>query len=214
MPVVGQDPVGTPEVFDGWYRRGDDTPMPDFRSGVLEPWSQDWFRLAGGRGWVHSAQVAGFQPDDMRPVRWTAPPVRDVPIPEQGAHRIVVSIVRQHLWAFDGARLVVDTAIGTGRDELPTPTGTYRIFYKTSPFYMASDWPRSSPYWYEPAWVQYVMEFIAGGYFIHDAPWRTRWGPGANLVAGSHGCVNVPTSVMPDLYRWTALGDEVVVQER
>ena len=212
--VVAQEPFGATDLFDGWYRRGDDPPLPDFKSGMLETWSQDWFRLADHRGWIHSAQVAGFPPAAMAPVAWAAPAVRDVPIPTDGRHRIVISITRQHLWAFAGSRLVLDTVIGTGRGELPTLTGTYHVFYKTSPFYMASDWPRSSPYWYAPVWVQYVMEFIGGGYFIHDAPWRTRWGPGANLVAGSHGCVNVPMPIMATLYRWTANGDEVVVQNR
>ena len=212
MPVVGGEPAGVAELFDGWFRRGDDPPVADVQTGVLEAWSQDWFRLADGRGWIHGAQVEGFQPDAMPQAAWTPPAVRDVPIPEPGRRRIVVSVTRQHLWAFDGSRVVIDTVIGTGRPELPTLHGTYKVFYKASPFRMASDWPRSSPYWYEPAWVEYVMEFISGGYFIHDAPWRTRWGPGANLTAGSHGCVNVPTPVMAAFYRWTALGDEVVVQ--
>lgn len=212
MATVGQDPAGTVELFDGWYRRGDDPPVADFKSGALETWSQDWYRLADRRGWMHSSYLAGFPPASMAQVAWTPPPVRDVPIPPAGVHRIVVSIERQHLWAFDGPQLVFDTVIGTGRPELPTLLGTYHVFYKTSPYTMISSWPYGSPYWYAPARVEYVMEFIDDGYFIHDAPWRTRWGPGANLEAGSHGCVNVPLGVMTPLYRWTRLGDEVVVQ--
>lgn len=210
--VVGQEPAGATDLFNGWYRRGDDPPVPDYKSGALETWSQDWYRLADGRGWVHSSNVKGFQPSGMAPVRWTAPAPRNVPIPPAGRHRIVISLLRQHLWAFDGSQLAYDTVIGTGRPELPTLLGTYHVFYKTSPYRMVSDWPYGSPYWYAPAWVDYVMEFISGGYFIHDAPWRSRWGPGANLAAGSHGCVNVPMPIMAQLYRWTNLGDEVVVQ--
>jgi len=212
--AVAQEAAGTRELFDGWYRRSDDPPVADFQSGALETWSQDWYRLAGGRGWIHSSYVRGFPPTGMAQASWTAPPVRDVPVPPQGTHRIVISIDRQHLWAFDGAQLVVDTVVGTGRPELPTLLGTYHVFYKASPFHMVSSWPYGSPYWYASEWVQDVMEFIDGGYFIHDAPWRTRWGPGANLVAGSHGCVNVPMPVMEQLYRWTNLNDEVVVQQR
>ena len=212
MAVVGQEPAGVADLFNGWYRRGDDPPVADYRSGALESWSQDWYRLADGRGWIHSSYVHGFPPAGMAEVAWTVPPPRDVPIPPAGSHRIVISILRQHLWAFDGSRLVVDTVIGTGRPELPTLLGTYRVFYKTAPYRMVSSWPYGSPYWYAPAWVEYVMEFIDGGYFIHDAPWRTRWGPGANLAAGSHGCVNVPMPVMAELYRWTQLGDQVVVE--
>ena len=214
MAVIAQEPFGTAELFDGWFSRGDDPPVADFRSGALEAWSQDWYRLANGRGWMHSSTVQGFPPGGMARVAWTPPPVRDVPVPAAGAHRIVISIQRQHLWAFDGPQLVLDTVIGTGRPELPTLLGTYHVFYKTSPYMMVSPWPYGSPYWYASARVEYVMEFISGGYFIHDAPWRTRWGPGANLAAGSHGCVNVPLPVMAQLYRWTHQGDEVVVQNR
>ena len=214
MPVIGASPLGTVALFDGWYRRGDDPPVADFKSGVLEAWSQDWYRLSGGGGWIHSAHLRGFPPSGMAQLAWGAPPVRDVPIPTDGRHRIVIGILRQHLWAFEGSRLVLDTVIGTGRPELPTLQGTYHVFYKTSPYHMVSDWPYGSPYWYAPAWVDYVMEFIGGGYFIHDAPWRTRWGPGANTAAGSHGCVNVPMPIMATLYRWANLGDEVVVQYR
>jgi hypothetical protein len=214
MALLGEDAAGTTELFDGWYRRGDDPPLADFQSGALESWSQDWYRLADGRGWMHSSSLRGFPPPSLPQVAWTAPPVRDVPIPAAGRHRIVISVLRQHLWAFDGPHLVLDSAIGTGRPELPTLLGTYHVFYKTSPYRMVSPWPYGSPYWYASAWVQYVMEFIEGGYFIHDAPWRTRWGPGANLAAGSHGCVNVPLPVMSALYHWTNGGDEVIVQQR
>jgi len=212
MPVIAQEPAGTTDLFNAWYRRGDEPPVPDYKTGALETWSQDWYRLAGGRGWIHSSYLEGFEPSGMAQFNWTPPPVRDVPIPPAGRHRIVISLLRQHLWAFNGSQLVYDTVIGTGRPELPTLLGTYHVFYKTSPYRMVSDWPYGSPYWYAPAWVEYVMEFISGGYFIHDAPWRTRWGPGANLAAGSHGCVNVPMPIMAQLYRWTNLGDEVVVQ--
>ena len=214
MAVAGQDPAGTAELFDGWDRRGDDPPQPDFKSGALEVWSQDWYRLADGRGWMHSSSLRGFPPASMAQVSWTAPPVRDVPIPSEGMHRIVVSITRQHLWAFDGPHLVLDTVVGTGRPELATLLGTYHVFHKASPYRMVSEWPYGSPYWYAPVSMDYAMEFIQGGYFIHDAPWRTRWGPGANLAAGSHGCVNVPMPVMGTLYRWTSIGLEVVVQSR
>jgi lipoprotein-anchoring transpeptidase ErfK/SrfK len=56
------------------------------------------------------------------------------------------------------------------------------------------------------------MEFIGGGYFIHDAPWRSWYGPGANLYNGTHGCVNVPYGPMATLWSWAPIGTTVVVQ--
>jgi lipoprotein-anchoring transpeptidase ErfK/SrfK len=211
-PIVAREPGDTAEVFNGWYRRGDDPPVADFKTGGIEVTSQDYLRLADGRGWIHSSNVDGMQPGSMPAVEWPVTRVRNVPIPAAGQRRIVISIARQHLWAFDGSDLVMDTVVATGRPALPTPFGTYHVSAKRSPYHFVSPWPPGSPFWYASAWSAYAMEFISRGYYIHDAPWRTRWGPGANLVAGSHGCVNVPGAPMSALWSWTGIGEEVVVQ--
>lgn len=124
----------------------------------------------------------------------------------------MISLGSQHLWAYDGDAVVVDTIVATGRPELPTVTGTFRILAKYSPYEFISPWPRGSPYWYAPVWSTYAMEFESSGFFIHDAPWRSVWGPGANVTAGSHGCVNVPIAPMARLYAWARVGDAVVVE--
>ena len=145
----------------------------------------------------------------------TRPSPRPVPppVPPAGAgHRILIDLSRQHLWAYDGSRLFLDTVVATGRPELPTVQGTFHILVKYSPYQFVSPWPYGSPYWYAPAWSQYAMEFESSGFFIHDAPWRTVWGPGADQIAGSHGCVNVPTTPMTKLYAWARVGDLVIVQ--
>ena len=133
------------------------------------------------------------------------------PSPATAGHRIVISLGTQHLWAYDGDVLVLDTIVATGRPELPTVTGSFKILVKYSPYEFISPWPPGSPYWYAPAWSSYAMEFESSGFFIHDAPWRSVWGPGANITAGSHGCVNVPIQPMARLYEWARVGDQVNV---
>jgi len=127
--------------------------------------------------------------------------------------KIIVILSRQHLWAYnsDGS-LFLDTDVTTGRPELPTPAGDYHIFAKYSPYQFISPWPYGSPFWYPSAWVKYAMEFIGGGYFLHDAPWRRWYGPGSQFGAGTHGCINIPLSPMTQLWGWAQIGDEVVVQ--
>lgn len=140
------------------------------------------------------------------------PPPAPAPPPKAaGGHRIVVSIAQQHLWAYDGDALFLETDITTGRPELPTPPGLYAIFAKYTPYQFISPWPYGSPYWYASAWVSYAMEFIEGGYFLHDAPWRSWYGPGSNYGDGTHGCVNIPIDPMTALYQWAQIGDKVVV---
>jgi len=126
---------------------------------------------------------------------------------------ILISLSRQVLTAYQDGTAVLTTYVATGRPALPTPPGVYHIFAKYSPYKFISPWPYGSPYWYPSAWTNWAMEFIGGGYFIHDAPWRSWYGPGANIYNGTHGCVNVPYSPMSFLWKWAPIGTTVVVQQ-
>lgn len=134
---------------------------------------------------------------------------------------IVVSLSRQWLYAYENGQLVFDTAVLTGRPSLPTPTGTYRIFAKSSPTTFRSRWSRSSPYYYPPTHITYAMEWRAGGYYLHDSWWHTVYGPGTNVrhydptygwQTGSHGCVSMPLSAAAWLYHWAPIGTIVRIQ--
>jgi lipoprotein-anchoring transpeptidase ErfK/SrfK len=125
---------------------------------------------------------------------------------------IVISLSRQVLTAYQDGNAILTTFVATGRPQLPTPPGVYHIFARYSPYKMISPWGYGSPYWYPPSWTNFAMEFIGGGYFIHDAPWRSWYGPGANLYNGTHGCVNVSYSPMVTLWNWAPIGTTVVVQ--
>jgi lipoprotein-anchoring transpeptidase ErfK/SrfK len=125
---------------------------------------------------------------------------------------IVVSLGRQALTAYQDGTAVLTTLVATGRPALPTPPGVYHIFARYSPYQMISPWPYGSPYWYPNSWTNFAMEFAGGGYFIHDAPWRTWYGPGSNIYNGTHGCVNVPYSPMSFLWKWSPIGTTVIVQ--
>jgi lipoprotein-anchoring transpeptidase ErfK/SrfK len=133
--------------------------------------------------------------------------------------RIVVSLAQERMVAFEGDKPFVDTLVTTGGPELPTPVGTFHILEKRSPFTFKSPWPKSSPYWYADSPTSYAMLFEDSGYFIHDSPWRSWYGPGSNATdgkpggdgTGTHGCVNVPLGVQAKLYTWTDLGTPVIV---
>ena len=125
---------------------------------------------------------------------------------------IVVSLSRQALTAYQDGNAVLTSLVTTGRPALPTPPGVYHIFARYAPYKMISPWAYGSPYWYPPSWTNFAMEFAGGGYFIHDAPWRTWYGPGSNIYAGTHGCVNVPYGNMAFLWNWSPIGTTVIVQ--
>lgn len=183
----------------------------DGARGHMVPAGWYWIRILtsdklGNRGSFVSAGI------HVRPVKPVYPYVA-----EPGRH-VVISLSHQAIYAYDGAKLVNWSLATTGNPALPTPTGHFSIFARFSPFQFISPWPQGSPYYYPPSWTTYAMEFIGGGYFVHDAPWRTVFGPGSNgpgipggNYTGTHGCVNVPYSFAQFLWGWSGIGTVVDV---
>jgi hypothetical protein len=128
---------------------------------------------------------------------------------------IYVSISLEEMIFYDNGCVVNATPVTTGRPQLPTPTGTFSIFLKEGPVEFISGYPPSSPYYYAPVMIQYAMEFLSGGYFIHNAPWEATndYGPGSQYdnVIASHGCVHTPLATMAWAYSWTPIGTPVVI---
>ena len=134
--------------------------------------------------------------------------------------RIVIHLATQQLDAYDGDTLLRSSLVTTGNQHLPTPVGIWHVGAKFHPYKFLSPWPKTSPFWYPTSAVNYALYFHSGGYFIHDAPWRTVFGPGTNtspglpgsgIYAGSHGCVETPTDFVTWLYAWAPIGTVVDV---
>jgi lipoprotein-anchoring transpeptidase ErfK/SrfK len=136
------------------------------------------------------------------------------------AKMIVVSTESQHADLYENSKIVYSTDVTTGGPELPTDHGVFHIYFKASPFEFHSPWPVGSPYYYFPTPVQYWMPFD-GGEGLHDASWRSNFGPGSNLaptdlgtgnsILGTHGCVNLPTPAAQFVWDWAPVGTTVVV---
>lgn len=131
---------------------------------------------------------------------------------------IVVSLSKQHLYAYHNGHQVFSTAVLTGQPALPTPLGTYHIFAKYSPITFHSRYPRKSRFWYPPTHINYALEWKAGGYFLHDSWWHTVYGAGTEYKhydptygwqTGSHGCVSMPLSAARWIYHWAPIGTTV-----
>ena len=131
---------------------------------------------------------------------------------------ITISLSEQVLRAYSHGQQVFWTYVTTGRPGLETDPGNFKVYWKVSPWTMHSPWPKGSPYWYPDSKVKMVMWFN-GGDGIHDASWRSRYGPGTNVPHydptgednGTHGCVNVPYSNMVWLWNWTPTDTPVIV---
>jgi lipoprotein-anchoring transpeptidase ErfK/SrfK len=131
---------------------------------------------------------------------------------------LTISLKEQVIRAYEHGQQVFWTYATTGRPGLETDPGNFKVYWKVSPWTMHSPWPKGSPYWYPDSKVQMVMWFN-GGDGIHDAYWRSRYGPGTNGPhydptgedIGTHGCVNVPYTNMVWLWNWTPTGTPVIV---
>lgn len=133
---------------------------------------------------------------------------------------IVVSISQERLYAYQDGKQVFSTKVVTGRSTLPTPIGTFHVFAKLHNITFYSPWPKSSPYWYMPSHINYALEFLRGGYFLHDSWWHTVYGPGTSgwhndpvygWQWGTHGCVAMTDSAASWLYNWTPIGIKVQI---
>ena len=131
---------------------------------------------------------------------------------------LTISLSEQVIRAYEHGNQVFWSYVTTGRPGLETDPGSFKVYWKVAPWTMHSPWPKGSPYWYPDSKVKMVMWFN-GGDGIHDASWRSRYGPGTNGPhydptgedTGTHGCVNVPYSNMVWLWNWTPTNTPVIV---
>jgi L,D-transpeptidase catalytic domain len=133
---------------------------------------------------------------------------------------IVVSTEKQWAYVYEKGKPIYDTPVTTGGPELPTYHGVFHMYEKITPFVFHSPFPPSSPYYYNPTPITFWMPFD-GGQGLHDAWWRSNFGPGSNLaptdlgtgnsILGTHGCVNLPMAAAQFVWNWAPLGTTVAV---
>jgi len=125
-----------------------------------------------------------------------------------GAKKIVVSISRQHLWAYQGDQVVYSFVASTGLATSPTKPGTFQVLDRIPNAY-ASTWNLQMPYWLG---IYYVGSIENG---IHALPILSN---GQRLWSGylgrpvSFGCIVLDTQAAHQLYDWADVGTPVVVQ--
>jgi hypothetical protein len=132
---------------------------------------------------------------------------------------VTISLREQTARFYENGKLVFWAYVTTGRPEAPSPPGLhFAIDHEYHILFQSGD-PKGSALWYAPTPVNYGIRYAAGGYFLHDAWWRYKFGPGSNLPhwdplafnGGSHGCVNFPEDVMGWVYNWVPDGAPIVV---
>lgn len=136
---------------------------------------------------------------------------------------MVVSLAEQVMRVYLNGRLLRTFYVTTGRADLPSLPGTWPILDRRSSLvFVSADLP-GSPHWFPETPIQYALLYHEGGYFVHDAPWRGRFGPGTQFphfdpqgttpfnFDGSHGCVNLRAQDAFWLYLHTNWRTAVVI---
>lgn len=114
---------------------------------------------------------------------------------------IEVDLSEQKLIAHEGEQVFLESAVSSGLARSPTPSGEFKVWYKTKSQKMSGG--SGSSYYYLPN-VPYIMFFeneeVFGyrGYSLHGTYWHNDFGN-----PRSHGCVNLPTPIAEQLFYWT-----------
>ena len=89
-----------------------------------------------------------------------------------------------------------------------TDTGTYYILNQVRNVVLRGDNADGTEY---ESPVKYWLGINYAGEGFHDANWRSSFGGSIWIRNGSHGCINIPPSRMPELYSLAEIGMPVVV---
>lgn len=121
-----------------------------------------------------------------------------------GNSYIEIDMGNQKLYAYLDGKRIVDTDIVTGnvKNKWSTPEGVVYVYNK-----QRNRTLRGKGY---ASFVKYWMP-VKGGIGLHDASWRKNFGGEIYKTDGSHGCINIPKAVMPDIYENFEVGTPVIM---
>jgi LysM repeat protein len=130
------------------------------------------------------------------------------PAPSVGGKRIVINLSEQHLYAYEGDRLVYSFVASTGAAPTYTRTGEFRVQSKIPKAYGAA-WNFWMPHWLGIYWAGSVENGIHGLPILPNG--QTLWAGNLGQPI-SYGCVVLGTSEAQWLYDWAGIGTPVSIQ--
>ena len=121
---------------------------------------------------------------------------------------VEVSLGAQHLWYYVNGELLIESDVVTGdvTQGMGTATGVFPLAFKESPATLRGGEGKKK----YVTKVQYWMPFYEGQ-GLHDAWWKTVFGGNEYMGNGSHGCVNLPTSVAETIFNNIEPGTAIVI---
>ena len=125
---------------------------------------------------------------------------------DYGDSYVEINLTAQHLFLHKDGKVVLETDFVSGNTSRGngTPTGAFTLTYRQKDAVL-----RGVGY---ATRVKYWMPFF-GNYGMHDASWRSNFGGKIYKTNGSHGCVNLPPSIAPEVYENIEKGWPVLIYE-
>ncbi|HET8707547.1 MAG TPA: L,D-transpeptidase family protein [Pseudomonadales bacterium] len=161
-----------------------------------------WYRLFDPKNdstyYVPAAALRPIDPTEFSPT------ARDV---SPNDKRIVISIAKQTVTAYEGEKIVLHTSISSGlpeknpvEGEIPTdtPKGFFRITQKMPSRHMGDGHLTNKLDAYELPGVPWTMAFHKTGVAMHGSYWHDNFGHPM-----SHGCINMRNADALWLFRWS-----------
>ncbi len=160
------------------------------------------------------------------PTSWRQPHTADSSLMSHyGANSglvIVVSLLEQSMRVYQNGKLLHAFLVTTGRYEMPTLPGAWKIETRQTQVTLKSSSAKGSPFWFPPTPVHYALQFHTGGYLIYDGWWRASFGPGtqfphrdpggqASANNGAQEGINLSESDMAVLYGISQVNTPVII---
>jgi LysM repeat protein len=129
------------------------------------------------------------------------------PLPSGRGKRIVINLSQQHLYAYEGTRLVYSFVASSGRAPSLTRTGEFRVQSKIPRAY-GSAWNIWMPHWLGIYWAGsrengiHALPVLSNG--------QTLWS-GYLGSPVSFGCIVLGTREAQLLYNWAVIGTPVTI---
>lgn len=134
----------------------------------------------------------------------------EVPIPAVSPRKqlIVVGILEQQMWAYEGKRKVFDFVVSTGEPGRDTAIGDFEILDKIDVAY-ASTWNLDMPYWMGIYWAGPLENGIHSLPIVRHTGYKLWDGYLGQRV--SYGCVILSDEDAETLYNWAQVGAKVKI---
>ena len=118
-----------------------------------------------------------------------------------GGDYVEVDLSMQHLWIYEDHEVIFETDVVSGLNdkEHRTPAGAFFAYDKKRDTTLRGDKQEDGEWGYETD-VAYWIRITDTGIGLHDASWRYSFGGTIWKWNGSHGCINIPSKVMPTIY--------------